>query len=195
DLKKMRQDHLMAFFSPIYIIISPKENQVAALKGKGIAAEYLSSTKKANIKNKIHENLDSGKPSLRLLYVTPELIGTSGFTSKIHGRGLLNFIAIDEAHCISSWGHDFRHSYHKLSSLRTHLPGVPILALTATAVPKVRNDVIDSLCLQNPLVLKSSFNRPNIYYEGDVCSIVYCLDRTTCDDLSNHLSQNGISCA
>ncbi|OMO83450.1 DNA helicase, ATP-dependent, RecQ type [Corchorus olitorius] len=195
------------------------ENQVMALKEKGIAAEFLSSTQTSQVKNKIHEDLNSGQPSLRLLYVTPELIATPGFMSKltkIHGRGLLNLIAVDEAHCISSWGHDFRPSYRKLSSLRSHLPDVPILALTATAAPKVQKDVISSLNLQNPLVLKSSFNRPNIYYEvrykdllddayadlctvlksaGDVCGIVYCLERATCDDLSSHLSRNGISCA
>ncbi|KAM1155854.1 hypothetical protein ACFX2B_026440 [Malus domestica] len=195
------------------------ENQVMALKEKGISAEYLSSTQTTQTKTKIHEDLDSGKPSLRLLYVTPELIATSGFMTKltkIHSRGLLNLIAIDEAHCISSWGHDFRPSYRKLSSLRSHLPGVPILALTATAVPKVQMDVIESLCLHNPLTLRSSFNRPNIHYEvrykdllddvyadlsgvlkssGDVCAIVYCLERTMCDELSAHLSQSGISCA
>ncbi|KAL5141273.1 ATP-dependent DNA helicase Q-like 3 [Glycine soja] len=195
------------------------ENQVMALKEKGIAAEFLSSTKTTDAKVKIHEDLDSGKPSTRLLYVTPELITTPGFMTKltkIYTRGLLNLIAIDEAHCISSWGHDFRPSYRKLSSLRSHLPDVPILALTATAVPKVQKDVVESLQMQNPLMLKSSFNRPNIYYEvrykdllddayadlsntlkslGDVCAIVYCLERSMCDDLSTNLSQNGISCA
>ncbi|KAI3877808.1 hypothetical protein MKW92_013423, partial [Papaver armeniacum] len=120
------------------------------------------------------------------------------------------------AHCISSWGHDFRPSYRNLSSLRNHLPGVPILALTATAVPKVQKDIVESLCLQDPLVLKSSYNRPNIFYEvrykdllddvyadlskelksnGDVCTIVYCLERTTCEDLSAHLLENGITSA
>ncbi|KAG8662853.1 hypothetical protein MANES_01G152300v8 [Manihot esculenta] len=207
----------------IVLVVSPlialMENQVMALKEKGIAAEFLSSTQTSHVKNKIHEDLDSGKPSTRLLYVTPELIATPGFTSKltrIHARGSLKLIAIDEAHCISTWGHDFRPSYRKLSSMRSCLPDVPILALTATAVPKVQKDVIDSLCLQDPLVLKSSFNRPNIYYEvrykdllddayadlsfvlkssGDVCAIIYCLERTTCDVLSAHLSKNGISCA
>ncbi|KAL6585847.1 hypothetical protein OROMI_002491 [Orobanche minor] len=195
------------------------ENQVTALKKKGIAAEYLSSTQTAKAKHEIYENLDSGKPSLRLLYVTPELIATSGFMAKltkIHDRGLLNLIAIDEAHCVSTWGHDFRPSYRKLSSLRNHLSSVPVLALTATAAPKVQEDVIMSLCLQDPLVLKSSFNRPNIYYEvrykdllndpcsdlcnylkshGNNCAIVYCLERSACDDLAVHLSKNGISCA
>ncbi|XP_031374912.1 ATP-dependent DNA helicase Q-like 3 isoform X2 [Punica granatum] len=200
-------------------LIALMENQVTALKEKGIAAEYLSSTQTSHAKNKIHEDLDSGKPTLRLLYVTPELIATAGFMSKltkIYSRGLLNLVAIDEAHCISTWGHDFRPSYRKLSSLRNHFPGIPILALTATAVPKVQNDVIESLGLQRPLVLKSSFNRPNIYYEvrykdilndvyadlcnllktsGNVCGIIYCLERSACDDLSAYLSNNGISCA
>ncbi|XP_038702652.1 ATP-dependent DNA helicase Q-like 3 [Tripterygium wilfordii] len=207
----------------IVLVVSPlialMENQVMALKEKGIAAEYLSSTQTSYVKDKIHEDLDSGKPSVRLLYVTPELIATLGFMSKlmkIHARGHLNLIAVDEAHCISTWGHDFRPSYSKLSSLRTRLSDVPILALTATAVPKVQKDVIESLSLQNPLVLKSSFNRSNIFYEvrykdllddvysdlsnvlksrGDVCGIVYCLERTACDDLSVHLCKNGISCA
>nr|VDC99041.1 unnamed protein product [Brassica oleracea] len=208
----------------IVLVVSPligtkSENQVMALKEKGIAAEYLSSTQATHVRNKIHEDLDSGKPSVRLLYVTPELIATKGFMlklRKLHDRGLLNLIAIDEAHCISSWGHDFRPSYRQLSTLRDSLADVPVLALTATAAPKVQKDVIESLSLRNPLVLKSSFNRPNIFYEvryknlidnaytdlcnllkscGNICAIIYCLERTTCDDLSLHLSSTGISSA
>nr|GMC92634.1 ATP-dependent DNA helicase Q-like 3 isoform X1 [Ipomoea batatas] len=195
------------------------ENQVSALKEKGISAEFLSSTQTSQVKTKIYEDIESVKPKLRLLYVTPELIDTVGFMSrlvKIHSRGLLNLIAVDEAHCISSWGHDFRPSYRKLSSLRSRLPNIPVLALTATAAPKVQKDIIGSLSLQSPLVLKSSFNRPNIYYEvrykdllddpyadvcnllkscGNVCAIIYCLERTTCDDLASHLTTYGISCA
>uniref|UniRef100_A0A0D9YZ88 DNA 3'-5' helicase n=2 Tax=Oryza glumipatula TaxID=40148 RepID=A0A0D9YZ88_9ORYZ len=195
------------------------ENQVASLKSKGIPAEFLSSTQTSHNKQKIHEDLDSGNPSLKLLYVTPELVATSGFKAKLtklYNRGLLGLVAIDEAHCISTWGHDFRPSYRKLSSLRNQFPDIPILALTATAVPKVQKDVISSLCLRNPLILRASFNRPNIFYEvrykdllddvysdisnllkssGNVCSIVYCLERAVCDDLTMHLSQQGISSA
>ncbi|XP_025805608.1 ATP-dependent DNA helicase Q-like 3 isoform X2 [Panicum hallii] len=135
---------------------------------------------------------------------------------KLYHRGLLGLVAIDEAHCISTWGHDFRPSYRKLSSLRKQFPDIPLLALTATAVPKVQKDVISSLCLQNPVILQASFNRPNIFYEvrykdllddvysdisnllkssGNVCSIIYCLERAACDDLSMHLSQQGVSSA
>ncbi|XP_012703320.1 ATP-dependent DNA helicase Q-like 3 isoform X2 [Setaria italica] len=135
---------------------------------------------------------------------------------KLYHRGLLGLVAIDEAHCISTWGHDFRPSYRKLSSLRKQFPDIPLLALTATAVPKVQKDVISSLCLQNPVILRASFNRPNIFYEvrykdllddvysdisnllkssGNVCSIIYCLERAACDDLCMHLSQQGISSA
>ncbi|CAM0943695.1 unnamed protein product [Alopecurus aequalis] len=207
----------------IVLVISPlialMENQVTSLKSKGIPAEFLSSTQTAQNKNKIHEDLDSGNPSIKLLYVTPELVATYGFKeklTKLYNRGLLSLVAIDEAHCISTWGHDFRPSYRKISSLRTQFPDIPILALTATAVPKVQKDVISSLCLRNPVTLRASFNRPNIFYEvrykdlfndvysdisnllkstGNVCSIIYCLERAACDDLTMHLSQQGISCA
>ncbi|XP_034576781.1 ATP-dependent DNA helicase Q-like 3 [Setaria viridis] len=207
----------------IVLVISPlialMENQVASLKNKGIPAEFLSSTQTAHTKQAIHEDLDSGTPSLKLLYVTPELVATPGFMAKLkklYHRGLLGLVAIDEAHCISTWGHDFRPSYRKLSSLRKQFPDIPLLALTATAVPKVQKDVISSLCLQNPVILRASFNRPNIFYEvrykdllddvysdisnllkssGNVCSIIYCLERAACDDLCMHLSQQGISSA
>ncbi|KAG0565169.1 hypothetical protein KC19_8G170000 [Ceratodon purpureus] len=206
----------------IVLVVSPlialMVDQVSGLKKLKIAAEYLSSTQQASVKTKIYDELDSGRPSLRLLYVTPELIDTGGFMvklRKLHGRGLLTLIAIDEAHCISSWGHDFRPSYRKLSSLRSSLPGVPVLALTATAAKKVRDDVVKSLGLHQPRILVSSFNRPNIYYEvryknvlkdaykdlrdllssaPDDCAIVYCHSKNDCDDIGARLARDGLAC-
>eukprot|EP00850_Spirogloea_muscicola_P014358 SM000102S09216 [mRNA] locus=s102:283323:289045:+ [translate_table: standard] len=204
------------------LVISPlialMEDQVAALNAKGVRAAYLCSTQSHQIKDKIYSDLDCSKPSLRLLYCTPELVATSSFQSKLAraiARGLIPLVAIDEAHCISSWGHDFRPSYRKLSRLRSLVPGVPILALTATANAKVRKDVIATLDLHEPVVLISSFNRPNIHYEvrykdimnnpqhdlqvllkqdKDKCAIVYCHSRADCDEIGHYLSSHDIPC-
>ncbi|XP_074556342.1 ATP-dependent DNA helicase Q-like 3 [Curcuma longa] len=100
------------------------------------------------------------------LPVDPEKTNVSGFEETI--ELLMDF----QAHCISSWGHDFRPSYRKLSSIRIHLPGVPILALTATDVSQVEKDVIGSLCLRQPLVLMASFSRPNIFYEENIICLI-----------------------
>ncbi|KAH7289470.1 hypothetical protein KP509_30G003800 [Ceratopteris richardii] len=134
---------------------------------------------------------------------------------KLYDRCLLNLIAVDEAHCISSWGHDFRPSYRQLSKLRDCFPNVPILALTATAAKKVQEDIISSLSLRQPTILISSFNRPNIYYEVrykdllknpyddlrklikadmQACAIIYCHSRNTCDELGAQLKEDGITC-
>lgn len=215
ELPALVKPGLVLVVSPLIALMV---DQVSGLKKLNIAAEYLSSTQQASVKSKIYEELDSGKPSLRLLYVTPELIDTGGFIvklRKLHGRGLLTLIAIDEAHCISSWGHDFRPSYRKLSSLRSSLPGVPVLALTATAAKKVQDDVVKSLGLHQPRILVSSFNRPNIYYEvryknllkdaykdlryllssaPDECAIVYCHSKVDCDDIGARLSRDGLAC-
>eukprot|EP00252_Welwitschia_mirabilis_P022910 TRINITY_DN6343_c0_g1_i3.p1 TRINITY_DN6343_c0_g1~~TRINITY_DN6343_c0_g1_i3.p1 ORF type:complete len:610 (+),score=111.20 TRINITY_DN6343_c0_g1_i3:507-2336(+) len=193
------------------------ESQVSDLKSRGIPAEFLSSTQETTTKEKIYKDINSRKPNLRLLYVTPELIATDMFLAKLKNlcfRGLLNLIAIDEAHCISSWGHDFRPGYRKLSILRRCFPTIPILALTATAARKVQEDVIQSLNLHQPVILRTSFNRPNIYYEVrykdlledtymDVlkllkearheCAIIYCLARNTCDEIGARLMCDGIS--
>eukprot|EP00249_Psilotum_nudum_P016915 c26051_g1_i1 orf=173-2368(-) len=206
----------------IVLVVSPlialMENQVSTLKLQHIDAEFLSSTQNASTKSKIYEDLDSGKPLLRLLYVTPELIATNAFMTrlkKLHSRSLLNLIAVDEAHCISSWGHDFRSTYRQLSTLRNGLPGVPILALTATAAKRVQEDIMKSLCLHQPTVLISSFNRGNIFYEvrykdilkntyenlrdmikskPEECAIIYCHARNTCDEVGSLLQADGLSC-
>ncbi|GAQ84897.1 Helicase conserved C-terminal domain containing protein [Klebsormidium nitens] len=206
------------------LVVSPlialMEDQVAALKRKNVPAEFLSSTQKTSLKAEIYDDLASGRPETKLLYVTPELIATKGFMAKLrklHGRGLLSLIAIDESHCISAWGHDFRPSYGRLAALKEQLPGVPVMALTATANKTVQEDILRSLNLERPLIFQASFNRPNIRYEvrfKDVlpgqdpyrdlvrllnaepgqCAIVYCLSRSSCDGLAARLLSNGIPC-
>ncbi|KAK9848677.1 hypothetical protein WJX84_000423 [Apatococcus fuscideae] len=111
--------------------------------------------------------LQTSPPQLSLLFVTPELLSTDGFGTVLQGMykaDNLTLFAIDEAHCISSWGHDFRSAYRKLAVLRRRFPHVPIMALTATAAVKVREDVVQQLHLRDPLILVSSFDRPNIHY-------------------------------
>lgn len=207
----------------VVVVISPlialMESQVASLKKRKISAAFLSSSQPASLRAKIMGDLDSGKPQIRLLYVTPEAIDAGGNLMiklrRLHNRGLLSLLAVDEAHCISSWGHDFRPSYRRLSILRDTFPCVPLLALTATAAKKVRDDVVQSLRLHEPAILISSFNRPNIFYEvrfkdlmsdpyNDLqellngsqkdCAIVYCFKREVCDDIGARLTKDGISC-
>src|SRR5436190_9288745 len=147
-------------------------DQVAALEANGIPVATINSTTPKAKRRDILEDLLSGHPHIRLLYVTPEYCWTESFRRNlqtIHSQGELNRIAIDEAHCVSEWGHDFRPAYKDLSWFRRELknPSVPITALTATATPRVRSDIISILGL-DPASLRK-FNapsaRPNIHYE------------------------------
>ncbi|KAL2002017.1 hypothetical protein VTN02DRAFT_803 [Thermoascus thermophilus] len=145
-------------------------DQVSALEAIGVAVATINSTTPLSERRAILEDLLSGHPRTRLLYVTPELCQTETFRRNlqtIHAQGELNRIAIDEAHCISEWGHDFRPAYKELSWFKRALKTVPISALTATATPQVRADIINLLGL-DPATLKT-FNtpsaRPNIHYE------------------------------
>ncbi len=145
------------------IVVSPlialMKDQVEALKANGIAAAYINSSVGQSEANDIARAAVSGH--LKLLYVSPEKLLSEGFLQFLN-RVNISLFAIDEAHCISSWGHDFRPEYTQLGQLRTHFPGTPIIALTATADRLTQRDIRTQLNLSEPRVFLSSFDRPNI---------------------------------
>lgn len=209
----------------ITIVVSPlialMQNQVNDLKAKGINASVLNSTVRKKEKESILKELKLKKPSLKLLYVTPELISKSNFlehVTPLYNRNLLNGFIIDESHCISIWGHDWRPSYGRLSILKEKFPNVPVLACTATATYEAQNDIITSLKMKNPVRFTTSFNRENIYYEvrykscidnvihditdfilsyedGQRCGIIYCHKRNDCEEVSSSLVSHNIKSA
>ena len=158
----------------VTIVISPllalMTNQVNAAKGLGIATELICGTTTLPERKRIETDLLCGHPETRLLYVTPELCATDRFRNTlklIHRQGQLARVAIDEAHCISEWGHDFRKSYKELVWLKQTLilPSVPIMAVTATATKQVRDDIYTFLGLKTAMAFSTSSARPNIHYE------------------------------
>ena len=163
----------------ITLVISPLialiEDQVMQLHSKGLRAAALNSKTTPSERKRIMNDLKCRRPSLKLLYVTPEMAATSGFRSVL--TSLYRFekiarIAIDEAHCVSEWGHDFRPDYLKLGELRDLLPKVPILAVTATATAIVQKDIITVLKMKNPVsIFKSSCFRCNLFYDVRFVSV------------------------
>jgi ATP-dependent DNA helicase RecQ len=198
----------------VAIIISPlislMKDQVDTLLGNGIPAALYNSTLAAAEKVEVAAGLRQGR--YRLLYVSPERLAgeaSDGFLSLLSSCDV-SFIAVDEAHCISQWGHDFRPEYRQLGRVRALLPGVSLHAYTATATARVRRDIAEQLGLQNPLEFVGSFDRPNLIYRavpravlkkqlGDVFSrhsreagIVYCTSRREVDALAAWLTSIGI---
>ncbi|KAE8353901.1 P-loop containing nucleoside triphosphate hydrolase protein [Aspergillus coremiiformis] len=160
----------------VTVVVSPllalMTDQVNALQALGVTVATINSTTSLSERREIMQDLLSGHPRTRLLYVTPELCQTETFRRNlqtIHSQGELSRIAIDEAHCISEWGHDFRPAYKELSWFKRALnnPPVPISALTATATPRVRKDIIDLLGLDpgQLRIFNTPSARPNIHYE------------------------------
>ncbi len=152
-------------FAGVTLVISPlialMKDQVDGLKENGIEAEFINSSLSSDEIRSIRMKLVQGK--IKILYVAPERLSTESFRDFLRTLNL-NLIAIDEAHCISEWGHDFRPEYRNLKSLRSDFPGVPLIALTATATEKVRADIVQQLALQDAKVFVSSFNRANLSY-------------------------------
>ncbi len=197
------------------IVISPlialMKNQVDVIRGfeagDGGIAHFLNSSLSKNQIAEVQEDLMSGKT--KLLYVAPESLTKEENIALLKGIKI-SFYAVDEAHCISEWGHDFRPEYRKIRSIIEEIQPAPVIALTATATPKVQSDILKNLGIQDAKVFKSSFNRPNLYYEvrdkvepeKDIIrfirqhpgksGIIYCLSRKKVEELAQMLSINGI---
>ena len=152
-------------FKGLTLVISPlialMKDQVDALKANGIAAEYINSSIPYQEIVQIQKNISDGK--VKILYLAPERLALGQFQEFLQTLKI-DLVAIDEAHCISQWGHDFRPDYRNLKFFRRQFPQVPIIALTATATPKVRKDIIEQLSLNNPKICVSSFNRENLSF-------------------------------
>ncbi|MDP3721941.1 MAG: DNA helicase RecQ [Candidatus Omnitrophota bacterium] len=193
------------------VVVSPlialMKDQVDAMDVLGIPATCLNSSLDAGESERRWSRLERGE--YRLLYVAPERLMLPGFLQDLRRRHV-SLIAVDEAHCISEWGHDFRPEYRRLADVRDVLPDTPILALTATATERVRDDIIRQLRLRNPAVYVAGFNRPNLTYRvvakhrayeqvrdyaqarGAESGIVYCQSRKTAERLAERLSAEDI---
>src|SRR6201993_3786289 len=158
QLPALTREGLTIVVSPL---ISLMKDQVDALQTSGIAATYLNSTLDRQQATARWRGLYRGE--YRMLYVAPERLMLDAFLERALNWNIAQF-AIDEAHCISEWGHDFRPEYRELKKLRTHFAEVPIMALTATATERVRGDIIKELKLHDPRCYVASFNRPNLTY-------------------------------
>lgn len=159
--------------SGVTLVVSPlvslMQDQLLAVKSLGIEASLLNASSTKDHVSRVHKSLSSDTSNLKVLYVTPEKISKSNrfisYLQKAFKLGKLSRIVIDEVHCASQWGHDFRPDYKKLRILKTQFPKIPILGLTATATPKVLTEVKEILCLKQCIVFRASYNRPNLFYE------------------------------
>ncbi|MBI3573394.1 MAG: RecQ family ATP-dependent DNA helicase [Candidatus Kerfeldbacteria bacterium] len=199
-------------FDGLTIVISPlislMKDQVDALQANGIPVAFVNSTLDQDTIVDIQSQAEAGQ--LKILYLAPERLALANFRTWIASLHVV-LIAIDEAHCISEWGHDFRPDYRLLHTLRQDFPGVPMIALTATATTRVRQDIVTHLHLHQPRSFISSFNRPNLSYsvipkrkafaalvnilrqDQSASTIIYCFSRKDTEQLANKLRQAGLS--
>lgn len=220
QLPAILRDGVALVVSPLLSLI---QDQVMGLAALGISASMLTSTTGKEEEKVIYKALEKGEGQLKLLYVTPEKISKSKrFMSKLekcHHSGRLSLIAIDEAHCCSQWGHDFRPDYKNLGILKTQFPKVPLVALTATATKKVQADLMEMLHIPKCIRFVSTVNRPNLFYmvrgkssvgkvvvdeiaefikgsyPNNESGIIYCFSRKECEQVAKDLRDRGISAA
>src|SRR5881275_3789060 len=196
QLPALVREGLTIVVSPL---ISLMKDQVDALQTSGIPATYLNST--LDRQGAVARWRGLHRSEYRMLYVAPERLMLDMFLERAVNWNIAQF-AIDEAHCISEWGHDFRPEYRELKKLRTHFPDVPMMALTATATERVRDDIVKQLKLRQPRCYVASFNRPNLTYRvmpkssayqqvldfvrarPNESGIVYCASRKSTDALA-----------
>ncbi|WGY48369.1 MULTISPECIES: ATP-dependent DNA helicase RecQ [unclassified Vibrio] len=198
----------------VTVVISPlislMKDQVDQLKANGVSAECVNSTQTRDALISIYNRVHAGQ--IKLLYVSPERVLTQDFIERLHNLPLA-MIAVDEAHCISQWGHDFRPEYAALGQLKQQFPHVPFMALTATADDATRSDILHRLNLTDPHIYLGSFDRPNIRYtlmekhkpvsqvirylgtQKGQCGIIYCGSRKKVEMLTEKLCNNHIRAA
>ena len=205
QLPALVREGLTVVVSPLIALM---KDQVDQLEASGVAATFLNSTLDGNEARRRVLALDAGE--YQLLYVAPERLMLPDFLARLKGWKIAA-LAVDEAHCISEWGHDFRPEYRRLKEVRQLIPDIPILALTATATERVREDILLQLELRDPAVFLASFNRPNLKYQvvaksgatAQVCNfanarpedsgIVYCQSRKNTEALAATLRTQGFS--
>jgi len=203
QLPALKLEGLTLVISPL---ISLMKDQVDSLKANGIPAEFINSSLSFNEIKKTQKEILNGK--VKILYVTPERLSSERFKSFLK-KVKVSMIAVDEAHCISEWGHDFRPAYRNLKTLKTAFPEIPIAAFTATATKRVRRDILNQLNLSNPELFISSLDRENLKFQvirknnargklltilekyRDESVIIYCFSRKSTKKLSADLRANG----
>lgn len=204
QLPALVRDGLTLVVSPLIALM---KDQVDQMQAAGVAATFLNSTLGDAEQRRRTAGLEAGE--FKLLYVAPERLMGGNFLRQLRDWNVTS-LAVDEAHCISEWGHDFRPEYRRLAEVRVEFPSLPVLALTATATPRVRQDIVEQLKLSDPEIFIASFNRPNLAYRvipkdkpvrqvwefaharSGEAGIVYCQSRRSTEALAAALREEGL---